>query len=227
MADEKDFADPIRDHASAGDSPHAHQPPGRRRWTDVLIHRWPTALGIAVAAMTAYDMDLDEGIEFLSPLMVVMALAYLGAAVLDRRWSAWVLLLAGLAIVVVLRPLDSGVAPSVGLLVAALVLLVLGVARGLLRRPGGLTLQATGMLGFGAIALAALYVDLDLGRYLVAAGLIGHAAWDTVHYRLDRVVARSYAEFCAVLDILVGAAILFMMQSRTAAVHRSLESPRV
>jgi predicted PurR-regulated permease PerM len=98
----------------------------------------------------------------------------------------------------------------VGLLVAALVFLVVGAARGLLRRPGGLTLQAAGMLVFGATALAALYVDLDLGGYLVAAGLIGHAAWDAVHYLRNRVVARSYAEFCAVLDLLVGAAIPFL-----------------
>ena len=48
------------------------------------------------------------------------------------------------------------------------------------------------------------------GGYPVAFALIGHAAWDTVHYVQNRVVARSYAEFCAVLDLLVGAAILLM-----------------
>ncbi len=66
------------------------------------------------------------------------------------------------------------------------------------------------MLGFGVVALIALYVDPDLGGYLVAAALLGHAAWDAVHFRLNRVVARSSAEFCGVLDLLVGVAILFM-----------------
>jgi hypothetical protein len=67
------------------------------------------------------------------------------------------------------------------------------------------------MLAFGSIVLAALYVDPDLGGYLVAIGLLGHGAWDVYHYLRDRVVARSYAEFCAVLDLLAGAAVLFVL----------------
>src|ERR687897_768618 len=74
-------------------------------------------------------------------------------------------------------------------------------------RPGGLTLQAAGVLAFGSTALAALFVAPELGAYLVAFALLGHAAWDAYHYLRDRVVARSYAEFCGVLDLLVGAAI--------------------
>jgi hypothetical protein len=50
-----------------------------------------------------------------------------------------------------------------------------------------------------------------MGAYLVAAGLIAHAAWDAFHYVRDRVVARSYAEFCAVLDLLVGATVLIVL----------------
>jgi hypothetical protein len=40
----------------------------------------------------------------------------------------------------------------------------------------------------------------NLGAYLVAAGLIGHTAWDAHHPRTNRVVARSLAEFCMFLD---------------------------
>jgi hypothetical protein len=53
-------------------------------------------------------------------------------------------------------------------------------------------------------------VARELGAYLVAFALLGRAAWDAYHYLRDRVVARSYAEFCGVLDLLVGAAILVM-----------------
>jgi len=53
--------------------------------------------------------------------------------------------------------------------------------------------------GFG-VAGAALVVDPQLGAYLVAAGLLGHAAWDVDHHRANRVVVRSLAEFCLVLD---------------------------
>ena len=205
MTDKESFADKVRDHAT-DDSPHAHQAPDRRRWTDVLMHRWPTAVGVAVAALTVFD--LEDGLEF-AALTVLMPLVYVGAAALDRRWSAWVLLLAGLPLTFFI-PSTSGVVPSVVLLVAALVFLVLGGARGQLVKPGGLTLQAAGMLAFGSIALVALYMDPNLGGNLVAFALIGHAAWDAYHYLRNRVVARSYAEFCAVFDLLLGAAILFM-----------------
>ena len=212
MTEKESFADKVRDHATADDSPDAHQVPDRRGWADFVKHRWPTALGIGVAALTVFDLEVDAGsVSSLSALVVLMALVYVGAAALDRRRASWVVFLAGFAVVVVLLDLlDSKVEPSAVLLVAALVFVVLGVARGQLRRPGGLTLQAAGMLGFGAAALVTLYVDPDLGGYLVAFALLGHAAWDAYHYLRDRVVARSYAEYCGVLDLLVGVAILVM-----------------
>jgi hypothetical protein len=206
MTDKESFVDRVRDHATDDDSPRAHQAPERRRWTDVLMHRWPTALGIAVAALAAYD--IEDGLEF-ATLTVLMALVYVGAAALDRRRFAWVVLIAVLAVLTVISSASEVVA-SVGFLVVALVFLVLGVARGLWRRPSGLPLQTAGMLTFGSIVLVALYVEPNLGGKLVAFALIGHAAWDAYHYLRDRVVARSYAQFCGVLDLLVGAAILFM-----------------
>ena len=200
MTDRKTRANGVRDHTD--DSPHTHG-----RWTEVLKHRWPTALGVAVAALAAFDMA--SGLEF-AALTVLMALVYLGAAALDRRWSAWVVLLVGLPFAFFI-PSISGIDPLVVLFVAAPVFLVLGVARGLLREPGGLPLQTVGMLAFGSTVLVALfYVDQDLGGKLVAIALIGHAAWDAYHYLRNRVVQRSYAEFCVVVDLLLGAAILFM-----------------
>ena len=96
-------------------------------------------------------------------------------------------------------------------LVAALVFLVVGVARGQLQKPCDLALQTVGVLAFGSTVLVALYVDPDLGGYLVAFALIGHAGWDAYHYLRNRVVARSYAEWCAVVDLLLGAAILLAL----------------
>jgi hypothetical protein len=206
MAEKESFMDKVRDHATDDGAPHAHQTSDRRRWADVLMHRWPTALGIALAALAAYDME--DGLEF-ATLTALLALVYLGAAALDRRWSAWVLLVAGVALTN-LVPSISGVDPSVVLLAAAPVFLVLGVVRGQLRKPGGLPLQTAGMLAFGSIVLVALYVDPDLGGNLVAFALIGHAGWDAYHLLRNRVVPRSYAEFCIFVDLLLGAAILFM-----------------
>ena len=206
MADEKSLAGRSRDHATTNDSHHTQQTPNRRRWTGLLAHRWPTALGIALAALAAFD--LDDGLEF-ATLTVLLALVYLGAAALDRRWSAWVLLLAGIPLTNFI-PSISGIDPSVILLAVAPVFLVLGVARGQLRKPGGLPLQTVGMLAFGSTVLVALYVDPDLGGNLVAFALIGHAGWDAYHFLRNRVVPRSYAEFCIFVDLLLGAAILFM-----------------
>jgi hypothetical protein len=207
MANEKSLTGGSSDHTTTNDSDHAQQTPNRRRWTDALMHRWPTALGIAVAALAAFDVD--DGLEF-AALTVLMALIYLSAAALDRRWSAWVVLLAGLPLAAFI-PSTSEVVPSVILLVAAPVFLVLGVARGQWQRSGGLRLQTAGMLAFGSIILVALfYVDPDLGGKLVGIAILSHGAWDAYHYLRNRVVTRSYAEFCAVVDLLLGAAILFM-----------------
>jgi hypothetical protein len=199
----------VEEAASTPTTRRAHGTTGRR-WTGILAHRWPTALGIAVAALTAYGMDRADEILLLSPLVVLMALVYVGSAAVDRRWFAWVVLFAGLPLLSFIPP-TSGIDPSVVLLIVAAGFLAAGAARGLLRRPGGLPLQAAGMLVFGAGMLAALYVAPELGAYLVAVGLLGHAVWDAVHFLQNRVVARSYAEFCAVLDLLVGAAILFIL----------------
>jgi hypothetical protein len=57
----------------------------------------------------------------------------------------------------------------------------------------------------------ALIVAPESGGYLVAFALIGHAGWDAYHYLKDRVVARSYAEFCGITDLLLGGAILLSL----------------
>jgi hypothetical protein len=207
MIDNKHSTDEGRDHASDDRSPHAH-----RRWTSFLAHRWPTAVGIAVAALTAFDLRIDvESISFLSALVVVMPLVYVGAAVLDRRRFAWVVLLVAIAALVLTQVLDLKVNLVLIFLVVALAFLVVGVTRGQLRLPGGIPLQTAGMLAFGATALVAFYADPVLGGYLVALALLGHAAWDAYHYLRNRVVPRSYAEFCAVFDLLLGVAVLFVL----------------
>jgi hypothetical protein len=202
LTDRERFPDGLLDRG-ADDPPHAHRN-DRRRWMDFLSHRWPTVLGVAVAALTVFD--LRGGTE-IAALTMLMPVVYLGAAALDRRRFAWVVLLAGVAVLAFV-PTSSEAVTSVGFLVAALVFFVVGAARGGLRKPGGLALQTVGVLAFGSVVLAALYVDADLGGYLVAFVLLGHAAWDAFHYLRDRVVARSYAEWCAVVDLVAGAAII-------------------
>jgi phosphotransferase system glucose/maltose/N-acetylglucosamine-specific IIC component len=69
--------------------------------------------------------------------------------------------------------LQDWVDPVVALVVAALALVLWGAVRGQLRRGGALVVEMAGMAGFTAIALAAVSVDPDLDRYIVAAGWFG------------------------------------------------------
>jgi hypothetical protein len=56
----------------------------------------------------------------------------------------------------------------------------------------------------------AFFVHPDLGAYLVAAGLLAHSGCDLHHYRTNRVVIRSLADFCLVLDATLALVIVFV-----------------
>ncbi|WP_089212231.1 hypothetical protein [Streptosporangium subroseum] len=183
----------------------AHRQTRSARIVAALVHRWPTWLAIAFAAVLS--SDLDDGREF-AFLVFILALGYLATAVIDRPGAIWSVLGVLMAAVVLMRVLSGDPWPI--LIVTALALIMVGLVRGQLRRPGAFALQSPAMFVFGAIALGALHVHPDLGRYLVAAGLLGHAAWDAAHWRADGIVTRPFAEWCGVLDLLLGLAVLFL-----------------
>ena len=114
-----------------------------------------------------------------------------------------------IAFVIGLRALDV-IAPSVVLSAVALIVLIWGAVDRQLHRSGGFRVQALAMVGFGAVAVAGLVIDPDLGRYVVAAGWFLHGVWDFVYLKLDRVVTRSYPEWCGVVDILIAAELVFL-----------------
>lgn len=182
------------------DSPPRSGAPAR-----ALLRRWPTAFGVAFAAFVIGG--LASGAD-LAPVLTASALIYLGAAALGRRAAAWPLF--ALTFVVIgaagFTPWED--AATWVLLGLAALLAAYGLLRGAARPAGGLPLQAVGMAAFGGAAAAVLLVGGDVGAYLVAAGLLGHAAWDVHHHRADRVVVRSLAEFCFVLDTLIAVAMV-------------------
>ncbi|MEV6377954.1 hypothetical protein AB0M31_00865 [Streptomyces sp. NPDC051773] len=74
--------------------------------------------------------------------------------------------------------------------------------------------QALGAVVFGALAVTGLVLDADLGRYVIAAGWFCHGVWDFAHLRLRRlrgVVAPTFAEWCAVVDVMVAVELLFLV----------------
>ena len=185
----------------------AHRP-----WTERLKDRWPTALALAMSAATFGGSESAEGVAGLSEtlLLLLLPLLYLVVAKLRLRQASWLVLVVGIAPFIALRALDL-IAPAAVFPAVALIVLVWGAVDGQLRRPDPFRVQALGMLGFGALALAGLVADPDLGRYLVAAGWFLHGVWDFVHLKLDKVVARSYAEWCGVLDVVIAAELVFKL----------------
>jgi hypothetical protein len=184
--------------------------PARRPWTGRLKDGWPIVLAVGMAALSFGGSGSEEGVLALSEALLLLPLLYLVVAKLRRRQASWPVLVVGITPFIVLRALDV-IAPAVVFSAVALLVLVWGAVDGRLRRPDPFRVQALGMLGFGAVALVGLAVDPDLGRYLVAAGWFGHGIWDFVHLKLDKVVARSYALWCGVLDLGIAAELVLKL----------------
>ncbi|MFG2001123.1 hypothetical protein ACGFNU_18460 [Spirillospora sp. NPDC048911] len=193
-------------HAAWTDAPPAT--PARTR-VGSLLRRWPVVAGIAMAAFTAYDMSAAD----LAPILTASGLVYLGAAALGRRSATWPVFLGAFVIVAATPDLGVGIDATWILLGLAGVFVGYGLLRGATRPADGLPLdglplQTLAMAGAGAIAAVSLFAGDEIGGYLVAAGLLGHAAWDVWHHRTGKVVARSLAEFCFVIDTLLAVAMV-------------------
>jgi hypothetical protein len=141
----------------------------------------------------------------LAEALLLLPLGYLIVAKLQRPRASWPVLVSGLTTIIALRLLDM-IASAAVLITIALIVLVWAVVDRQLQRSALFQVQALGMLGFGALALIGLVVEPQVGRYLVAAGWFLHGLWDFV--RMNWVVARSYAEWCGVIDILIAAQLL-------------------
>ena len=168
-----------------------------------VLRRWPTALALTGAAVLL--VGPGDGTE-LAFMLLVIGYTYLAAAAVGRRRATWPLLAAALVAVLALEQagLDrlGVVFAVVGLLVAG------GLVAGPLRRPGLGWAQVPAAVVLGVAGVLATTVDPRAGGIVVAVALAAHAAWDAVHWWADRLVARSFAEWCGVLDLTVGVCLL-------------------
>jgi hypothetical protein len=162
-----------------------------------VLRRWPSALGLAVAAL---QLALDPDTETVATVIGVAALCYLAAAALDRRWVAW----AGCVVftLVVVAGEAIGLAWWAVGGVLALALVVAGLLLGVPRPP--LTAQTAALIAYGGVAVAALFLAPRVGLVLAGVALVCHSVWDAIHYRRNQVVHRSLAEFCVLLDVPLG-----------------------
>ncbi|WP_378742484.1 hypothetical protein [Nocardia brasiliensis] len=122
-------------------------------------------------------------------------------AVLKRRWPTLVGVVVALALPVATP--DASWIGAVILIAAAVAYPLFGAYRRHLHGRNLLLVQAISFVAFIAVAVVVLLIDETVGRYLLAGGFLAHAAWDFAHHRADRMVPRWYAEFCAVVDVLV------------------------
>ncbi len=128
------------------------------------------------------------------------------ARVLVHRWPA------GLAL---LMTVDSWTSPvplaAYTLLVLPAGYLVIGSVRRQWGVPGNLRLQLAGLAGWSALALLAAILGGPAGQWLVAVGWLAHSGWDLFHHRTRRVVPRGYAQWCGVLDAVLGITIMLTL----------------
>lgn len=169
--------------------------PGRHR-----IAVWPTIVGMAIAVGVVFVGDL-------AAVVLVCAGIYLLAAVTDRPGSAWIGFAASVPLIGMGRLLQAPWLPIAAIAAIAVAVVALGVARHTWRRRENRR-QLVAMLAFGVAAVLAATLDTSFATAVVVLALLAHAAWDVWHHATGAVVARSYAEFCAALDIALAAAVL-------------------
>ena len=173
----------------------------------LVRRRWPTLVGLGFAALVA--LDRVSGVE-LAPVLAASAAVYLGAAALQRPAAAWPLFFATAVVITAARLADDRLEPTWVILASAAALLIYGLVTETSIVDLALAYSERTSGDFGAAAGTALVVNQELGAYLVAAGLLGHAAWDVYHHRVNRVVVRSMAEFCLALDTALAATIVIV-----------------
>jgi hypothetical protein len=165
---------------------------------------WPAVAGLAAAI--AMGVDLAAAGE-IAPVVTASAFIYLGAAALGHRSAAWPVFAVSF-VAVGLGRVVPGLGATWLMLGLAGLLAAYGLARGGARPWWGLPLQAGALAVLAAVALLAVEASDPWAGLLVAGGLLAHAAWDVHHHRTGRVVVRSMAEFCVVLDVVLAVLVL-------------------
>ncbi|MGK5675368.1 hypothetical protein ACSNOB_21305 [Micromonospora sp. URMC 106] len=178
-----------------------------------LADRWPSALAlVSIVGAVMVIAFVGREAELFGPAVATMAGIYLVAYASGRPWAAWPAFVALSAVVTALHVLRRlsvlDVDPGIGMTVVLLPLWLWAVARRLFADVGTFTAQTAGMVGFGAIALLCAATQPRLGAGLVGVGFLAHGAWDAYHFVRNTVVNRPWSEFCGVVDLAVGAALI-------------------
>lgn len=183
---------------------HSHHDADRNRGVlHHLLGRWPSVVGL-LALLLNVTNGADPHVTAM--IIIIASLCYLAASAIGHRSSGWIMVgVAGLAVVLARF---TGLDPTATLLVAGVGFAVFGFLRGRDIDRREFAAQVLAFLGFSALAVTAMMMDPLVAVYLAALAAIGHAAWDVVYFVRNRVVPRSLAEACFVLDLGLGVALL-------------------
>lgn len=184
---------------------HLPQPAAGRvaRGFQHVISRWPSALGL-LALLANLASGADPHVTAM--IIIIAATCYLGAAVLGSQRSVWVMVIVASAAVVLAKL--TGLDPTATLIVIGIGLSVFGLIRAAGTHRRAIVVQTVGFLGYTAIGLAAMMSGTTWTICLAAIAAIGHTAWDVAHFVRNKVVSRSLAEACFVLDLGLAVALL-------------------
>ncbi len=133
---------------------------------------------------------------------------------LRRWWPSLIALALSLVVAGLQRPFEHDDPPLWVLPLLGVIYLAFGAMRGTLRRPGVLALQVGVLVALVVLTVVALLVAPPVARYIVAFGWLAHAFWDLAHHRgiakhaSVGTVPRWYAEACAIVDLVIGVALL-------------------
>jgi hypothetical protein len=178
-----------------------------------LADRWPIAVALAVVAGAVTVIGLvNEQAELFGPAVATMAGIYLMAYALGRPWTAWLAFVI-LSVVVtglhlLARLLALPVDPAVGMTLLLVPLWVWAATRRRSSPTRTFSVQTAGMMVFGAITLLTATTQPQVGTAVAGVGFLAHGIWDAYHYRVNLVVTRSWAQFCAIVDVGVGIALI-------------------
>lgn len=176
----------------------------------MLTQRWPT--GLALVSAVAAIVLLDHTVEQFGPLVVTMAGIYLMTYALGPPLTVWPSFVALSIVFGVLRALDDldalPVDPAVVMTAVVVLLWLWTVLRRRFTDSSTFTLQTAGLVGFGAVTLVCAAIAPQWGLALAGVGWLAHGAWDAYHFATNKVVHRTYAEFCGVIDVVVGPALI-------------------
>ncbi|MBM7790882.1 hypothetical protein [Tenggerimyces flavus] len=171
-----------------------------------LVDRWPSAVGLILAAAAIAGIVATKGGVDLTPGVAAMMAIYPATWATGRPMAAF-LMFGGTIVVGALAfilKLEGALVMTVVLVAAWLWAIVVGRAQDRY----WFTVETVGMIFFGGLTIAAFVVDSNLGVVIAGVGWLTHGLWDAFHYVRNKIVSRNWSELCAVVDIPVGVALI-------------------